>query len=122
MNSHQMICHLNDSFKAVIGEKSVSMNVNIFYKTIGKWFALYLPINWPHGVPTRPEIDQEKNGSKPIDFDKDLNELKEFIERLTKENKDFKWSNHPLFGEMSQEDWMRWAYLHVDHHLRQFGV
>jgi hypothetical protein len=26
-----------------------------------------------------------------------------------------------MFGPMSERDWMRWGYLHADHHLRQFG-
>ena len=29
--------------------------------------------------------------------------------------------SHPMFGPMTPEDWMRWGYLHADHHLRQFG-
>jgi len=28
---------------------------------------------------------------------------------------------HPLFGNMSREDWGRLIYRHFDHHLRQFG-
>ena len=30
-------------------------------------------------------------------------------------------ADHAFFGEMSERDWMRWGYLHTDHHLRQFG-
>jgi hypothetical protein len=30
--------------------------------------------------------------------------------------------SHPLFGAMSAAAWLRWAYLHLDHHLRQFGA
>jgi hypothetical protein len=30
-------------------------------------------------------------------------------------------TSHPMFGKMSAKDWMRWGYLHADHHLRQFG-
>jgi hypothetical protein len=26
-----------------------------------------------------------------------------------------------MFGPMTEKDWMRWGYLHADHHLRQFG-
>jgi hypothetical protein len=44
------------------------------------------------------------------------------IERLTSAERDFQWGRHPLFAEMSERDWMRWGYLHVDHHLRQFGL
>ena len=29
---------------------------------------------------------------------------------------------HGVFGAMALRDWQRWAYKHVDHHLRQFGV
>lgn len=28
---------------------------------------------------------------------------------------------HPIFGRLSRAAWLRWAYLHMDHHLRQFG-
>jgi hypothetical protein len=35
---------------------------------------------------------------------------------------DFNWPVHPIFGRMSHREWLRWAYLHADHHLRQFGV
>jgi hypothetical protein len=28
---------------------------------------------------------------------------------------------HPIFGKMKEKPWMRWGYLHSDHHLRQFG-
>ena len=48
--------------------------------------------------------------------------LAAMIERLTRAPRDFQWRRHPLFDEMSERDWMRWGYLHVDHHLRQFGV
>ena len=29
--------------------------------------------------------------------------------------------SHPIFGPMRPKDWLRWGYLHADHHLRQFG-
>ncbi len=29
---------------------------------------------------------------------------------------------HPFFGKMSRKDWGRFAWVHLDHHLRQFGV
>jgi len=27
-----------------------------------------------------------------------------------------------MFPEMNEREWMRWGYLHADHHLRQFGA
>jgi hypothetical protein len=29
---------------------------------------------------------------------------------------------HPMFGSMKRADWLRWGYLHADHHLRQFSA
>ena len=34
-----------------------------------KWVALYAPIPWPKGVPTRPEMDQYVGGTAPFEFD-----------------------------------------------------
>jgi len=27
----------------------------------------------------------------------------------------------PIFGPLTRAEWLRWGYLHADHHLRQFG-
>ena len=29
---------------------------------------------------------------------------------------------HPILGPMTRAQWMRWAFLHTDHHLRQVGL
>ena len=122
MTPHQMVCHLTDSFKAGTGEKEVSSVSNVISRTLVKWIALYLPIPWPHGVRTRPEMDQNIGGSRPVEFNRDLKELEAMIERFSQRQRDFQWHRHPLFEEMSDRDWWRWGYLHVDHHLRQFGI
>ncbi|MFS8086569.1 MAG: DUF1569 domain-containing protein [Acidobacteriota bacterium] len=122
MTPHQMICHLNDSFKAGTGEKEVGSSTSFLSRTLVKWLALYLPIPWPHGVATRPEMDQNRGGTQPLEFRRDLMDLETLIERFSQRQRDFEWHRHPLFDEMSDRDWWRWGYLHVDHHLRQFGV
>jgi uncharacterized protein DUF1569 len=123
MTPHQMICHLNDSFKSVTGEREIAGDKsNLLTRSLVRWLALYAPLKWPHGVPTMPENDQEQGGTPPEDFRRDVDALCLMIERITAADKDFRWGHHPLFAEMSERDWMRWAYLHVDHHLRQFGV
>jgi uncharacterized protein DUF1569 len=123
MTPHQMVCHLNDSFKSVIGERDVSVRqTNALARTLIRWIALYAPFKWPHGVPTMPENDQERGGTPPEDFKRDVDALASMIERLTGAQKDFQWRRHPLFDQMSERDWLRWGYLHVDHHLRQFGL
>ena len=122
MTPHQMICHLSDSFKSRSGEKKISSVSNIFTRTAVKWIALYAPMPWPKGVKTRPEVDQEVNGTPPGDFEGDRRELVALIERFATPAKDAEFHPHPIFGDMSEAEWMRWGYLHCDHHLRQFGA
>ena len=121
MSSHQMVCHLCDSFRMVTGQKPVSHASGLLQRTIVKWTALYLPLRWPPGILTRPEIDQEAGGTRPIDFAADVSELMALVELMTA-GRSAGWQPHPLFGRMSEAAWLRWAYLHMDHHLRQFGA
>ena len=122
MSAHQMVCHLSDAFRLVTHQKAASPATGIVQSTLIKWIALYVPFQWPQGVPTRPEMDQEIEGTKPGDFAADLAELESLLERIATVQKDYDWPAHPIFGRMSESAWMRWAYLHVDHHLRQFGL
>ncbi|MGD0295939.1 MAG: DUF1569 domain-containing protein [Bryobacteraceae bacterium] len=122
MSAHQMLCHLNDSFLAVMGEKYVSPASGPLQRTVVKWVALYTPIPWPKGVPTRPEMDQLIGGTMPVEFERDQKALVTVIERFSNPKRNFEWSPHPIFGNMPDPAWLRWGYRHTDHHLRQFGV
>ena len=121
MSAHQMVCHLNDSFLVVTGEKPVSPATGLLQRTLVKWSALYLPLPWPAGIGTRPEIDQEIGGTRPFDFEADVAQLEALVERITG-TRGFDGQSHPIFGRMSEAAWLRWGYLHMDHHLRQFGA
>lgn len=116
-----MVCHLSDSFRGPMGEKTVTPAL-WFARGFVKWFALYVPLPWPKGVKTRPEMDQQIGGTPPADFEADIRELRRLLDRFTRQPRDFEWHPHPIFGPMSEEDWERWGYLHMDHHLRQFGA
>ncbi len=120
MSAHQAVCHLSDSFLAVTGQRPASVASGALQRTLIKWIALYAPLPWPKGVPTRPEVDQEVGGTKPSNFAADVTQLEMLVELVTTRRGCFG-PAHPIFGPMSEADWMRWAYLHMDHHLRQFG-
>jgi uncharacterized protein DUF1569 len=122
MSAHQMICHLSDSCRMATGAKPVSDATGRLPQTFVKWMALYLPLRWPPGILTRPEIDQQIAGTRPVDFAADVAELEALLKLITTREKGFDWPVHPIFGRMSQAAWLRWAYLHLDHHLRQFGA
>jgi hypothetical protein len=119
MNAHQMVCHLNDSFSAAAGRKYASPATSVIQRTLVKWLALHTPMPWPHGVPTRPEIEQGEGGTPPAEWESDRGELRRWIDEFPGLPG---FGTHPAFGAMSRSDWMIWGYRHVDHHLRQFGV
>lgn len=122
MSSHQMVCHLSDSFRMATHQRAASPATGILQSTVMKWVALYAPLPWPAGIPTRPEVDQEAGGTPPGDFAADLAELESLVETVATPASDYRWPAHPIFGPMSEAAWLRWAYLHTDHHLRQFGL
>ena len=121
MSAHQMVCHLSDAFRGVTGQMPVSPATGPLQRTVVKWVALYLPVAWPAGIPTRPEIDQEIGGTKPHDFAIDVARVASLLQ-LTAQERRTAWPAHPIFGSMSRQAWLRWAYVHTDHHLRQFGA
>ena len=122
MTAHQMVCHLGDCCRMATGEKRVTQASTVVQRTVIKWMALYAPLQWPPGIVTRPEVDQEDGGSHPRDFANDLANADRLLRELTTRDGRAQWPDHPIFGSMSRRAWLRWAYLHTDHHLRQFGA
>jgi hypothetical protein len=122
MSAHQMICHLSDTFRLALGRKSARDTSGVLQRTVVKWIALYLPVRWPAELVTVPEVDQEVGGTRPIQFETDLAEVSELLNAFTTREPDGESPRHPIFGKLSRRAWLRWGYLHTDHHLRQFGA
>ena len=122
MTSHQMICHPSDAFRMVMGGKVAKPRGTALQQIVIKWGAMYAPMPWPKGFKTLPEVDQDIGGTKPVDFQQDMNALVLLIEEFTEGRRGAEWNAHPIFGRLTEQEWMRWGYLHTDHHLRQFGV
>jgi hypothetical protein len=79
-------------------------------------------VPWPAGIPTSPEIDQEGGGTRPVDFTADVGQVEALLELVTAPTRSLGRQPHPTFGAMSEAAWLRWGYVHTDHHLRQFGA
>ena len=123
MTAPQMLCHLHDAFVMGTPAQPVSDVAHLGNRTIVKWIALYGPLRWPRGVATRPEIDQVAGGGRPpTAFDRDLAALLAALDAAATEERFFHGRSHPIFGALSRDAWLRWGWLHVDHHLRQFGA
>jgi len=125
MSAHQMVCHLSDGYRILTGERSAQPIAPPLPlpRVVIKWIALYAPLEWPKDITTTPELDQAIGGTKPMDFTRDVADLANLIEWVAGPvGASLDHRRHPIFGPMSAAAWRRWAYLHADHHLRQFGV
>ena len=89
MSAHQMVCHLCDGCRMMTGVKPVSDATGRLQRTLVKWIALYLPLRWPAGILTRPEIDQQVAGTRPVDFATDVAQLEALLGSITTREKGF---------------------------------
>ena len=121
MTAHQMIRHIGDAYRMGSGEVRVSDASGLAQRTVIKWIALYTPLRWPPGIPTRPEIDQLLLDAASGTFADDLVLTESLVKAFAARAGARDWPTHPIFGRLSESAWMRWGYLHLDHHLRQFG-
>jgi hypothetical protein len=122
MSAHNMICHLSDGFRMYMGERPAKPAPVPAPRLLLKWVALWAPVPWPHGFKTAPELDQQGGGTPTVEFAADMKELRELIERFTRQPAGYVPKPHPHFDLLSEREWKRLAYLHVDHHFRQFGA
>ena len=118
MNVHPMVCHMADALRMILGDKPVQSRQTWVGRHVMRHAALRLPVQWPHGFPTTPEANQEIGGTVPVEFERDRVAAADLIRRFARTRE---FAAHPMFGPMSRWEWMRWGYLHTDHHLRQFG-
>jgi len=116
------VCHLGDCFRMALGRKSVSDSSGVLPRAILKWIVLYAPLHWPAGISTSPEIDQALGGTRPAEFAADVAEVAVLMDLVIGQSGTVDGRLHPALGRMSEAEWLRWGYLHTDHHLRQFGV
>jgi hypothetical protein len=124
MTAPQMVCHLSDTFRGLLGERvgETPPHRPWIAKQLVRGIALYLPLPWPRGLPTAPAVDSERGGSKPGEFARDVADLEVLTERFVAPESAAKRRPHFAFGTLSEKEWARWGYKHMDHHLRQFGV
>src|SRR5258708_28156192 len=67
-----------------------------------------------------PRLDQHQGGTPPAEFASDLEKLRILFNRFCTSEVEF--APRATLGQMSRSERMRHAYLHMDHHLRQFGA
>jgi len=123
LTAGEMLCHLGDAHESVLGIRiPPGSPAPGPPRPVLKWMVLYAPIPWPKGAKTRPGVDPRLQGTRPGDFQADRQRTITSLQRLVLADPSSLAKRHFRFGPMSAANWYRWAYRHVEHHLRQFGV
>jgi hypothetical protein len=119
MNVSQMLAHCQVPLQAALGEKQFKRTFFGFvFGRIGKKrFMKEGPFK--RNLPTDPRFVVRDDR----DFDKEKKQLQVLIHRFaTADPPTIAKKRHPFFGNMTQEEWGKLQWKHLDHHLRQFGV
>jgi Protein of unknown function (DUF1569) len=118
MTSKQMVRHLSCSYEVALGDRTVAPMEGI-PPVLMKWLALRSGLRWTKNIQTMPELKRAIAMHSEDEFDALVDGLIERMQALASGTRCA--PAHPMFGPMTEKDWMRWGYLHADHHLRQFG-
>lgn len=122
MNVNQMVCHCSDQLRMAMNVRQTKDVGSFITKKILK-NLVFLGLKAPKGkVQTLVELNQHLKGTKPTNFSDDIKTLKNLLDEFCCKNEKFAWGIHGAFGKLTYEQWGKLAYLHLDHHLEQFGV
>ncbi len=122
MYAGAMVRHMIESHEMAMRRLEVKRPVISWFRGPHvRWLALRVPMRWGRDVPTLPELDIMRRGNYTVDFAAEQSGLLHLVEEFCACSASELLPEHPLLGRFSREDWMRWGYLHADHHLRQFN-
>jgi len=119
MNVSQMLAHVQEPMKIATGELKLKQGlVGFLFGRIAK-NQFMKNRSFKQGLPTVKSFIIKGNPLFKTEREKIVAMVRKFTAAgpsvLTKEV-------HPFFGRMTVEEWDSLQYIHLDHHLKQFGV
>lgn len=116
MNINQMLHHLNLTLEAPL-RKIPTRGKPVFFMKLFK-SVLYSDKPFSKGSPTPKEFRISGNFDFATEKLRCISNLKDLHNR----NLMGDYHPHAFFGKLTNEQWGKHFYKHLDHHLRQFGV
>jgi hypothetical protein len=118
MNATEMLHHCNLLNNTFLEGKLPHIKTSPV-QFISRFLFLNIIPRFPHNLKI-PKDNQTKGKIAEQEFEA---ERAKFIQTINKfpEQKAFL-TTHPAFGNMNPTEWGKLTWMHMDHHLRQFGV
>jgi len=120
INAQQMVVHVGDASAAVLKQRPFSAKPRGGPAGIRRFLLLYVLPSMPRGIKSGAE--PAATVVEPATFAKDVERAAVLLQQLAGAPPDALVDRHPILGPMTRTQWMRWAFMHMDHHLRQFGL
>jgi hypothetical protein len=117
MTVDQMFKHCNEAIIVAFGENEIK--VNFMMRLLGRLLKnKVFNTEFRKNSPTAKEFVFTGHYA----FDEAQKEFVHNFARFAQGSDAIKLKVHPFWGPMSDEDWNKLMWNHIDHHLRQFGV
>jgi adenylosuccinate synthase len=119
MDVAQMLTHCNIALRMALTNKKIKNT--ILGSTLGWLIAKIMLRNkpWQRNLPTAKQMVI----SSPQNF---AQQQQKFIAQITdlhqRPPQNVAQNPHPIFGKLSHAQWGNLLYIHLNHHLQQFGV
>lgn len=116
MNVAQMLAHCQMQLGAATGKHKLKSN--FLLRLLGPFFKIKLFNEEPfkRNLPT----DKSFIIANPQEFEKEKQNLITMIYSFSATS--MSGEKHPFFGKLTNEEWSKGTWKHLDHHLIQFGV
>ena len=132
MSAAAMVCHVTDHLHVALDEVEVQtaplqLGTGGWRVPVGRGMLWFKParivmvhwLPWPKGwVGASPEMLR----TTPGEWSADIARLHETIDRAGSGDPAKQWGAHPVFGRLAGREWGRICWMHLNYHLRQFGV
>lgn len=120
MNVAEMMHHCSDGLKNLLVAHTSGKPESLKQKIL-RFLFLYIVPRYPKNAKTFPHLDIKKNNIAAGIFEKEKQELIANLNNFQQYKGQINFL-HPNFGYMNRKQWGIMTWMHLDHHLRQFGV
>lgn len=118
MNVAQMLAHTQQPLRVASGD--LKLKQGLLGRMIGPYFKRRI---FAKGFGQNSPTDKSFVVADHRQFEEERTKLTQLIQRFAAKGPDGVTKDpHPFFGKMTTEEWDRMQWMHLDHHLRQFGV
>ncbi len=122
MSVNEMVCHLADPIRDLIGVRKTKPVVPFFFRPIVKMILLSKKPRRRNSPTVHPfRQGPTGGGTRPTTFEGDKASLLNLVETFSSIDQSFRLQPHPGAGKLTREEAGFIVWSHLDHHMKQFG-